>query len=290
MVVGNAGESGLRGFLDRGGFWGFLSLVVVYVAIYLGAGWVGGRIGGHLMDDDLLSSVGSVFFQLTFALIVGAIVLAGFSAYMGWNREMYARQPIYRSWWMWIAPVVVLTPIVLRVLGIDWGRDGFDVVALVLITGALVGFVEELLTRGIGVKMLRDGGHGEWAVAALSSLVFALLHSVNLLSGQELATVAFTIVYTFAFGVLMYLTLRTTGFLVGAMILHGLTDPTTILAVGGVDELKTTGQANGLLEAAGLVTFSLILAGFVLLIFVRGHVSRSRARLTSGPEGDPHVL
>ena len=55
------------------------------------------------------------------------------------------------------------------------------------------------------------------------------------------------------------------------MILHGLTDPTTILAVGGVDELKTSGQANGLLEAAGFVTFSLILAGFVLLIFVRGH-------------------
>ena len=87
---------------------------------------------------------------------------------------------------MWIAPLVVLAPIVLRVFGIDWGRDAVDVVALVLVTGLLIGYVEELLTRGIGVKMLRAGGHGEWAVAALSSLVFALLHSVNLLTGQEL--------------------------------------------------------------------------------------------------------
>ena len=282
-MVSDDGAHGLRGFLNRSGFWRLLSLVVVYLAIYLGAGWVSGKVGGHFVDDDLLSSLGSVFFQLTFALVVGAIVLVAFSAYMGWNREMYGRQRIYRSWWMWIAPVTVLAPIVLRVLGIDWGRHGFDVVALVMVTGLLVGFVEELLTRGIGIKMLRSGGHGEWAVAALSSLVFALLHSVNLLTGQALATVAFTVVYTFAFGVLMYLTLRTTGFLVGAMILHGLTDPTTILAVGGIDELQPGNEPNGLLEAAGLVTFPLIAIGFLLLIFIRGRVPLRRSSEDARP-------
>ena len=84
------------------------------------------------------------------------------------------------------------------------------------------------------------------------------------------ATVGFTVVYTFAFGVLMYLTLRSTGFLVGAMILHGLTDPTTILAVGGIDELRTGSESNDLLDAAGLFTIPLIAIGFVLLIFIRG--------------------
>ena len=210
---------------------------------------------------------------------------------MGWNREMYGRQRIYRSWWMWIAPLTVLTPIMLRVLGIDWGRHGFDLVALVLATGLLIGFVEELLTRGIGVKMLRDAGHGEWAVAALSSLVFALLHSVNLLSGQALSTVGFTVVYAFAFGVLMYLTLRTTGFLVGAMILHGLTDPTTILAVGGIDQLRSGSESNDLLDAAGLVTIPLIAIGYVLLIFIRGKAEpvaglcRGKALMTANRGG-----
>ena len=88
-----------------------------------------------------------------------------------------------------------------------------------------------------------------------------------------MSTVAFTIVYAFAFGVLMYL--AALGFLVGAMILHGLTDPTTILAVGGVDELKTSGHGSGLLDAAGLVTFPLVALGFILLIFIRGRVSPS---------------
>jgi hypothetical protein len=109
-------------------------------------------------------------------------------------------------------------------------------------------------------------------VAPLSSLVFALSHSVNLLNGQKVTTVAFTVVYTFAFGVLMYLSMRVIGFLVAAMVLHAATDPTTILAVGGVDELRTRAKTNDLFEAAGFVTFPLILTGFVLLIFIRGRV------------------
>ena len=80
-----------------------------------------------------------------------------------------------------------------------------------------------------------------------------------------------------AFGVLMYLTMRVTGFLVWALILHGLTDPTTILATGALDELKTsTDAANGFLSGAAGWTFLLILAGYVLLIFVRGRVGEPK--------------
>ncbi|MEU4710554.1 CPBP family intramembrane glutamic endopeptidase [Nocardia salmonicida] len=269
-------QRGLRGFMNRGGFWRFLAFVVVYLAIYLAAGFVIGRVGGHYVDDDLLSSLGSVFVQVTAALIVGAIVLAAFSAYLGWNRELYGRQPIYRSKWMWIAPVIVGIPIVLRVLGIDWGRHQADIVALMLVTGLLVGFVEELTYRGFGVKMLREAGHGELAVAALTSLAFALSHSTNLLGGQSIKVVGPTILYTFSFGVLMYLTMRVTGFLLGAMVMHGLTDPTTMLATGGVDEVATDASSGGFLQAAGLFTMIVIISGYLLVLFVRGRVTDQR--------------
>src|SRR5690606_21391993 len=137
--------------------------------------------------------------------------------------------------------VIVATPILLRIFGIDWGKNPVPVVMLALATGLLIGFVEELLYRGFAVKMLRDAGHGEWVVAALSSLFFAVSHSVNLFSGQSIKTVGPTVIYTFGFGVLMYLSLRSIGFLVGAMILHGLTDPTTFLASGGIDVLTEGG-------------------------------------------------
>ena len=266
------GDTGLRGFMNSGGLWRLLAFLIVYFAIYLGAGFVFGVLGDHYVDDDLLSSVGSVFFQVAGSLLVGGLVLVAFSSYLGWTHEMFGRQPVYRSWWMWLGPLIVATPILLRVFGLDWGEHGADVVVFVLTTGLLIGFVEELNFRGFAVKMLRDAGHGEWAVAALSSLLFALSHSINLLSGQSITTVGPTIIYTFAFGVLMYLTLRSFRFLVAAMVLHGLTDPTTILATGDLDKATDQAQLDGLLAGAAAATLLLIAAGFMLLIFIRGRV------------------
>jgi uncharacterized protein len=267
-----ADQSGLRGFLNKGGVWRFLAYMLVYLVIYVGVGRITLVFVRDLAEQPVLSSVSTVFIQLTLGLLVGAAILIATITYMGWTKQLFARQTIYRSWWMWLGPIVVAIPIVLRLLGIDWGRNAVPVVFLVMVTGLMIGFVEELLYRGIGVKMLRDGGHGEFAVAALTSLFFAISHSVNLFMGQTFASVGPTVVYTFAFGVLMYLTLRSVGFLVAAMILHGLTDPTTILATGGIDEVTEAGGDNVFLTATGAYTFLLVLAGVILLMFVRGRV------------------
>lgn len=275
-ITTTAQQTGLRGFLNKGGVWRFISFMIFYLIIYVGVGQITGRVLRDIAEQPLLSSVTTVFVQLTLGLIVGAAILIATITYMGWTKELFARQPIYRSWWMWLGPAIVATPIVLRLLGIDWGFNALPVVVLVMATGLLIGFVEELMYRGIGVKMLRDGGHGEFAVAGLTSLLFALSHSVNLLSGQSIKSVGPTVIYTISFGVLMYLTLRSVGFLVAAMILHGLTDPTTILATGGIDEITAAGSNNILLTVAGGFTWVLILAGLILLAFVRGRVSREQ--------------
>lgn len=261
---------GLRGFMDRGGFWRLMVVVAAYLACYLAAGWTAGRLDGGRGDDDLLTSVGSVFFQLTVGLLVGAAVLTALTVHLGWAAEIFGRQPVDRSRWMWSAAVLVATPIVLRVLDIDWGGPALDVVLLVLASGLLVGYVEELLFRGVAVRMLRAAGHRELAVAALSSLLFGLSHGVNLFSGQAITTVASTIVYTVAFGALMYLTMRASGFILTAMVLHGLTDPTTILATGGIDEVAGAGGASALADAAGLLTVVMTVIGLGMLLCVRG--------------------
>jgi hypothetical protein len=270
--------SGLRGFLGRGGFWRLMAVVLVYVAIYLGAGWVSSKVAPDEAKGELLGSAGGVFFQLTFPLIVGALVLIVFLSVTGWWRDLFARQPIGGSRWMWIAVIVVVTPVVLRLFGIDYGRYPTGVVAAVFATGALIGFVEEVLTRGIAVKMLRDGGHPEWVVAAVSSLVFAFMHSINLFSGMAPLVVAVTVLYAFGFGVLMYLSMRVSGFLLVAIVLHALTDPTTMLATGGLDQTASDATQNVLLAAASPFNFVIMFAGLILLIFIRGRVpGRQRA-------------
>lgn len=262
-------QTGLKGFLNKGGVWRLLALLVVYFAIYLGAGQLAGVIRGE-SDGELLDSLTNVFFSITFALIVGAILLTALTAYMGWNQEIYGRQPVYRSWWMWLGPLIAAVPIVLRVLDIDWGGPALSVVLLVLATGLMIGYVEELLFRGIAVKMLRASGQREFSVAVLSSLLFALSHSVNVLQGQELSTVGSTVVYTFAFGALMYLTMRSFRFIIAAMIMHGLTDPTAILATGGIDKVSESAVSGIPAVVSGFTLFFLVPAGIILLLFVRG--------------------
>jgi hypothetical protein len=271
-------ERGIRGFLNKGGFWRFLPVMVVYLAIYVPAGGVIARLADRsYSEDDLLSSAGTIFIQLTGGLIVGSLVLIAFTTVMGWNAEIFGRQSIYRSRWMWLAPVIVLTPIILRVLGIDWGGRGLQVSMMMMATGLLIGFSEELLYRGVAVKMLRSGGHREFSVAAISSLLFGLSHAVNLVSGAQVTTVLATVPYTIAFGVLMYLSMRAVGFIVAAMILHGLTDPTTFLATGGLPDDVDTTAVTGLSAVAGQYgTLLVVLAGFIMVFFVRGKVGEPK--------------
>jgi uncharacterized protein len=265
---------GVRGFLNKGGIWRFVLVAVAYLAIYQVARLTLGSFGSDYGDDDLLSSVGAVFFQLTVGLIAGSIVLIFFVVAMGWGSEIFGRQRIYRSWWMWLAPILVLIPITMRVLGFDWGGTATSVLVMVFATGALIGFSEELLFRGIGVKMVRDGGHREGTVAIVTALLFGLSHSINIFSGEAPRTVALTVVYTVAFGILMYLSMRAIGFLVAAMILHGLTDPTTLLAVGGiVDQVEAADGSSGLIALAGGVTlFVVVPVAFILACFIRGKI------------------
>jgi uncharacterized protein len=274
-------RGGLRGFLNKGGFWPLLLVVAVYLAIYLPTGKVVANLFDRSYSEaDTLSSVGAVFVQLTAALVVGSIVLIAFTTIMGWNAEIFGRQSIYRSRWMWLAPVVVIIPILMRVVGIDWGGPALSVILMMLATGALIGFSEELLYRGIAVKMLRSGGHREFSVAWVSTLMFALSHSLNIFSGGAPRTVALTVAYTVGFGMLMYLTMRVTGFIVAAMVLHGLTDPTTFLANGGLPDkvVADTSAAVGLPAlAGGYQLFLLIPVAVIMGFFVRGKVGEPKA-------------
>ena len=131
--------------------------------------------------------------------------------------------------------------------------------------------------------MLRAAGHNEWVVAALSSLIFALLHLGNLFSGQSLVQVGLTVIYTFCFGVMMYLTLRVTRRLVWPMIIHATTDSSAILLTGGIDEINGGATAGTLAGVAGLANVVVVPAALILLIFVRGRVERRTHEPTPEP-------
>jgi hypothetical protein len=95
---------------------------------------------------------------------------------------------------------------------------------------------------------------------------------------------ALTVGYAFAFGVLMYLTLRATGNLVWPILVHGLYDPTLFLATGGIDRTATGGPASPFLALAApanlvsIATGQLLLEGIELAPAIhRGHPGASTA-------------
>jgi membrane protease YdiL (CAAX protease family) len=269
-----APERGWRAFWNRGGWWKALIVVVVYLGVYQLLPILLLPLTRPMMDENMFATPGSVFAGLALPVVLGSIVLLAFAWSLGWlPRPLFGRQPVRGRWWMWFAPVLVLVPIVLRLFGTDYAEYSAGVIVMTFVAGLFVGLSEELVTRGLVVTLMRKAGHAEWAVAAVSALFFALMHSVNALTGQALSTVGFTLLYTFAFGILMYLVMRVTGSIVWAMVLHGLTDPTTFLATGGVDKTGGAAAESPLLALTGPATIVLIVGALVLLIFIRGRAT-----------------
>lgn len=260
------------GFWNRGGWWKALLVTVSYLAVYLGIGQLVGLWLGHLIDEGgVFASARNVAIELLLPIGAGAVIIAAFLVAIGWLGPVLGRQPVRGRPWMWIAVAVVAYPIILRLIGIDYGGFADGVVVVALITGLFIGIAEELVTRGAGVALLRKAGHREITVAVISSALFALMHLVNAIGTGFSLTIVVLLVYTFFFGICMYLIMRVTGSIVWAIIAHGLTDPTLFLSTGGIDT-AVEGTQNIWLTVASTGNWAVILFGLVALFLIRGRI------------------
>lgn len=258
----DAAQSPWERFWERGDWWRAVLLAVVYYGVYqllsLAVDAVfpeGGSVrGAQDSAVDVLVGIG-------LPILLGALVLLAFAASLGWLRELFGPQPVRGRGWMWVGVAVVLAINVSALLSVDAQSAGAALIGSWLITGLFIGLAEELLTRGFVVNLMRKAGRGEIAVALVSAGVFAALHAGNLFTtDQGLSTTAAQVVYTFFFGIIMYLALRLTGRLIWPILLHASTDPTLFLFAGH----PSTG--NPLSIIASLSTYLVILTGAALLI------------------------
>lgn len=255
-------EHAWKRFWEKGGWWRALVLVVVYFVLYQALSLAFTPLATQI--DDPSSAAGVLVFYVL-PILVGCLLVIGFAASVGWFGELFSRQPITGRGWMWIAVAVVLVFNILRFASTDYADIGFDVVATWLLAGLLIGFAEEVLTRGLVVTLLRKAGYRELIVAVISAAVFAGLHAGNLLSGQNLVATLFQLVYTFAFGICMYLAMSVTGTIIAPILLHASTDPSIFLQVAYPVE-------GPIAAFAAFGNPAVIVTGLVLLVFIRGRV------------------
>jgi membrane protease YdiL (CAAX protease family) len=241
--------------------------VRVGLAIYVGYVAVVYAIQGltGVPYDELGDSGRNLFVGAGISLIAGTILLAITTTLLGWWRPaLYERKRSVR--WPIIAPILLAVALLFNLVSTDWGSyDGaFFAASLVLI---LVGFTEEITTRGLLLTALRSRFSEVW-VWLLTSALFALMHLLNAFTGQAIGPTIQQMVFAFVAGTILYILRRVTGTLIWAMVLHGLWDFSTFAV--------THGTPSPLAGLGGVVEITAGVVGLIVVAFViRGAQERT---------------
>ncbi|WP_407342738.1 CPBP family intramembrane glutamic endopeptidase [Pengzhenrongella phosphoraccumulans] len=210
----------------------------------------------------------NAFAGIFLAVGAAALFIALTTSYLGWWSPALREAPSGPRWLL-ILPILIFVSALGTLL--SKGFTGIEAkLALTLALGTLfVGFGEEMTTRGVGVVALR-GGMGEVGVWFVSSLLFGLLHSMNVLFGQSVTATVGQIGFAFVMGSVLYLIRRVTGALVVCMLLHAFWDFSTFMAGA------STGDANPLALLAFFQYLAVLIAVVGLVMVLR------KGRVTAG--------
>lgn len=225
--------------------------------------------------DEVGSSTRTVVEGIVVPVAIGAVFLAAVTSFLGWwgpalHEEMRAPK------WLWTVPAFMVLPGLGFLLGGSGEADRSAVFLIALGIGCLlVGFSEEILTRGTGLVGLR-GGFGEALSWFASCLLFGLIHALNAAFGQSLGSTVQQIFFAFLAGSVLYITRRVSGTLVVCMLLHAWIDFTTFAFSDAALDAESP-----LAALAGFQWLAFVLALVGVAVVLRradrtgGHSSRS---------------
>lgn len=169
-------------------------------------------------------------------LVPVAIALAALLAYAAATGRLagaFAYAPTISAPWLWIVPGLIVAGILIRFASTDWRALGARRVLTVVVASLLVGTSEELLIRGLFLHDLQASGLSPLWVAVVSSVVFGVLHGMNILTGQDVQTTLAQVISTTFMGLAFFTTLALTGTLWAPILLHALFD-LSLLAQGSI--------------------------------------------------------
>jgi len=163
--------------------------------------------------------------------------------------------------WALAVPALFLLAALLGLTQIDWRSENRSVLPVLALGTLLVGFAEEVLTRGVLVVGGEQQGWSPLAVFLVSTGLFALLHGLNAFFGLPWQGTLVQIAIAFVGGTAFYVTRLSTGTLLVGILIHALWDFVTIgaLATGRAAKPLTLVPA-GLAYVLGLVAIVVILA------------------------------
>jgi membrane protease YdiL (CAAX protease family) len=200
---------------------------LLYLAVFYGV-WIANGIDyNHIGDNE--DTLFKWYVAPTLAGAVAIVIIV--SVYGWWRPALFDDKPRMRKW-VWIFPGFLALVAIANVLVGDSSRFTPTMWLLLTAGSLLVGFNEELVTRGQLIVALRSR-FGELGVWFFSTLLFGLLHLPNTIFGTGPLGVS-QVLITFMIGSGFYLLRRVSGTLITAMILHALWDFSSFAANTGL--------------------------------------------------------
>jgi membrane protease YdiL (CAAX protease family) len=210
--------------------------------------------------DALVESRSTILRGIVLSIGVGALLLVVATTWLGWWQSALFEDDRSGPTWVLIVPVLFGVVALLNIASIDFRAPNARLVPLILVGTLVVGFAEELATRGILVVGFREAGWSELAVWLVSSILFGLLHAINVLFGQSGKATVTQIVMAFIAGTALFVTLVSTGTLIVGMLLHALWD------WGTLGMQATGGRQKPIAGVLGLVTYAAALASIWFVV------------------------
>lgn len=190
---------------------------------------------------------------------VGAVLLAIATTVLGaWDDVLFDDGRTGPTWAL-VVPVLFGLIAIINIASLDYRSPNASALPWLALGTLLVGFSEEVVTRGLLVVGLRDAGWSPVTVYLVSTALFALLHGMNVLFGQSAQLTLVQIVMAFIAGTALYITRLTTGTLLVGIVLHAMWDFGTL----GLGTTKRQQQ-----PIAGLLALVMYAATLVAVWFV----------------------
>lgn len=233
-----------------------LAAVVVFVAymVLVGVLW---RVTGTRYDH-LVDSRSTILRGIILPIGLGGVLLAVVATWFGWWDAALFPGSIGPAWAL-VVPALFALVAVINISTLGWRSPQARLLPLLLIGTLLVGFSEELATRGLLAVGLREAGASEVVVWLVTSVLFSLLHAMNVLFGQSGRTTVLQLVAAFFAGSALYVTVMSTGSLLVAMVLHAAWD------FGTLGILATERQQK---PVAGVLAFTMFPLAAVAAVVV----------------------
>jgi uncharacterized protein len=233
-----------------------LGVFIVYVVIFIGLMKASG-----VDYDDLVDTAGNTWRAVVLPLAGGAVFLALFAWWSGWDHIFTDPRRLSMGFWLWLPPALMVVIALLRFTAVDWNDFSGSHLAGVVVAGILVGFTEETLFRGVILRALRNGVRHEGEIALWTSLWFGFFHATNIITGQSVGSTLQQCVLASLFGIALFLARRARGLLIWGMVLHALWDMSSFLA-------GTHHHDGGLFLASGALGYPLMILALIALIIV----------------------